>query len=68
MRLPQFLIKTEVHFKRASPPVEFRLPNGTISLAALTSKLNELFPDTDNKMVRMVDFREDLVDIDGRVK
>lgn len=59
MSLPQFLIKAEVYFNGASPPVEFRLLNDTAPLATLTSKLNELLPDIENIKVRKIEFRED---------
>ncbi|KAI5446283.1 hypothetical protein KIW84_014211 [Lathyrus oleraceus] len=65
MSLLQFLIKTEVYFNGVSPPVEFWLPNDTVSL---TFKLNELLSDIDIRKVRNIEFREDLIDIDGRVK
>ena len=68
MSLPQFLIKAEVYFNRASPPVEFRLPDGTIYLAGLTSKLNELLSDGENRKVRNIEFRENWIDTNGRVK
>ncbi|XP_050915338.1 uncharacterized protein LOC127130358 [Lathyrus oleraceus] len=68
MYLTQFLIKTKVYFNGASPPVKFRLPDGTTSLVGLTSKLNELLADTENRKVRKIEFCEDWIDIDGRVK
>lgn len=34
----------------------------------MTSKLNELLSDTENRKVRKIEFREDLIDIDGRIK
>ena len=57
-----------MYFNEASSPVEFRLLDDTTSLASLTSKLNELLPDTENKKVRKVEFHEDWIDTDGRVK
>lgn len=59
MSLPQFLIKAEVYFNGAASPVKFQLSDDTTSLAAMTSKLNELFLDTDNKNVRKIEYRED---------
>lgn len=59
MHLPQCLIKTEVYFNRAAPHIEFQVPDGTTSLAALTFKLNELLLDTDNIKVRKINFCED---------
>lgn len=57
-----------MYFNGAAPPVEFRLPDGTASLATFTSKLNELFPDTVNKKVIKIEFREYSIDTDGRLK
>ncbi|XP_050914747.1 uncharacterized protein LOC127129638 [Lathyrus oleraceus] len=68
MSLPQFLIKAEVYFNGASPPVEFRLPNDTTSLASLISKLNELLLDTETMKVRKIEFHKDWIDTDVRVK
>lgn len=68
MPLPQFLIKTEVYFNGASPSVEFRLPDDTTSIAGLTSKLNELLPDTENRKVRKIEFREYQIDADERMR
>ncbi|XP_050919013.1 uncharacterized protein LOC127136509 [Lathyrus oleraceus] len=68
MFLLQFFIKAKVYFNEAAPPAEFRLPDGTISLTTLTFKLNELLPDTDNENKRKIEFPEDWIDIDGRVK
>lgn len=68
MSLPQFLIKTKMYFNGASPPVEFRLPNDITSLASLTSKLNELLPNTETMKVRKIEFHKDWIDTDVRVK
>ncbi|XP_050896827.1 uncharacterized protein LOC127103621 [Lathyrus oleraceus] len=68
MSLSQFLIKADVYFNGASPPIEFRLPDGTTSLAGLMSKLNELLADTKNRKVGKIEFREDWIDTDGRMK
>lgn len=48
--------------------MEVRLPGGTTSLAVPASKLNELFPDTENRKVRKIEFREDWIDTEGMVK
>lgn len=34
----------------------------------MTSKLNELLPDTENRKVRKIEFCEDWIDTDGRMK
>lgn len=68
MSLPQFLIKAKVYFNGASPPIEFCLLDGTISLVAFISKLNELLSDTDNRKVRKIQFHKDWIDINGRAK
>lgn len=57
-----------MYFNGASSPVEFRLSDGTTSLAGLASKLNELLADTKNRKVRKFEYREDWIDTDGRVK
>ncbi|XP_058755606.1 uncharacterized protein LOC131628809 [Vicia villosa] len=68
MSLPQFLIKVEVYINGNNPHVEFKLPEGATSLANLTYKLNELLSDIDNIRVRKIEFREDCIDSNGRVK
>lgn len=68
MPIPQFFIKAKMYFNGALPSVEFRLSDDTISLVALTSKLNELLSDTDNKMVRQIEFREHWIDTNVRMK
>lgn len=68
MSLPQFLIKVEVYFNGTSPSVEFRLPDGTTSLASLTFKLDDLLPDTYIRKVRKIVFCEYWINIDRMVK
>ena len=68
MAHPQFLIKAEVYFNRDKPPVEFKLLDGTTSLANLTHKLNELLSDTDNRKARKTEFCENWIDTNVRVK
>lgn len=57
-----------MYFNEASPPVEFWISDGIISLATLTSKLNELLHDIDNRKVKKIEFCGDWIDTDGRVK
>lgn len=54
MPLPLFLIKAYVYFNGVAPPIEFWFPDDTKSLAVLTSKLNELLSDIDNRKVRKI--------------
>lgn len=61
-------IKAEVYFNGFAPSVEFWLLDVTTSLAALTSKLNELLPNTDNRNVRKIEFHEYWIDTNGMVK
>lgn len=55
-------------FNEVSPHVEFRLHDCTTSLATLLFKLNELMPNTENIKVRKIEFYEDWIDTDRRVK
>lgn len=68
MSFPQFLFKVEVYFNGVKPLIEFLLSEGTDCLTALRSKLNDLRPNTENINVSKIEFREDLIDIDGRMK
>lgn len=51
-----------------NPLVEFRLPKDTACLVVLRSTLNDLLSNTGNKKVSKIEFREDQIDIGGRVK
>lgn len=57
-----------MYFNEAAPHVEFQLMEDIISLATLTSKLNEFLSDTNNRKVSKIKFREDQVDSNGNVK
>lgn len=57
-----------MYINGAATFVEFRLPDVTTSIATLTSKLNELFSDTDNRNVKKIEFREDWINTNERVK
>lgn len=54
---PQFFIKAKMYFNGDAQLVEFRLPDDTTFLAALTFKLNELLYDTEKRKVRKIKFR-----------
>lgn len=56
-----------MYFNGVVSPIEFQLMDGTTSLATLTSKLNELFPDTNNIKVRKIEFCPDWIDTNERV-
>ena len=66
--LPQFLIKAEVYYNDNNPPVDFKLPDGSESFATMKEMLNNLLQDFDNRRVTKVEFREDWIDTNGRVK
>ena len=68
MPLPQFLIKAEVYYNRNNPTVEFKLPDGNTSLVTLKETLNALLSDSDNRRVTKIEFQEDWIDTNGRVK
>lgn len=54
MPISQFLIKAYVYYNGVAPPIELWLPDDTKSLVVLTSKLNELLSDIDNRKVRKI--------------
>lgn len=62
------LYKEVVYFNREKPPVEFWVPTNSACLIVLISKLNDLLHDTYNRKVRKVEFYEDWIDTNGRVK
>ena len=68
MSLPQFLIKAEVYYNRSNPTVEFKLPDGSASLATLKETLNALLYDSDNRRVTKLESRDHYIDTDGWVK
>lgn len=68
MSIPQFLDKAGMYFNKNNPFVEFKLPDGTTFLANLTSKLNDLLSDANNRRVRNIGFCEDYIDTNDRVK
>lgn len=57
-----------MYFKENNPPGEFKISDGTSSHASLIDKLIELLLDIENRKVRKIEFYEDLVDNNGRMK
>lgn len=57
-----------MYFNRATPFIEFQFSDDTTSLAALTFKLNKLLPDTDNRKMRKIKFREDWINTNEMMK
>lgn len=57
-----------VYFKGMKTLVDFRLLEGDTCLASFTFKLNKLLSEVDNKKVRKIEFHDDWIDIDGRMK
>src|ERR1051325_7141091 len=68
MPLSQYLIKAEVYYNDRKPVVEFKLSDGSESFAALKETLNGLLPDSENRRVTKIEFREDYIGIDGWMK
>ncbi|XP_058772492.1 uncharacterized protein LOC131646478 [Vicia villosa] len=68
MSIPEFLIGLQVYFNGRNPVVEFKIPDDTTSLARLKEKMNELLTDSDNRRVTKIEFLEDWIDTNGRVK
>ena len=68
MPLLEYLINTKVYYNGCNPIVEFKIPDGSESLATLKETLNGMLPDFDNKRVTKVEFQEDWIDTNGRVK
>ena len=68
MPLSQYLIKAEVYYNGRKPAVEFKLPDGSESFPALKETLNGLLPDSENKRVTKIEFREDYIGTNGWVK
>ncbi|XP_058733243.1 uncharacterized protein LOC131604845 [Vicia villosa] len=68
MFLPQYLINVEVYFNGRNPAVQTKIPDGPESFATLKETLNNLRLDSDNIRVTKIEFREDWIDINGRVK
>lgn len=48
--------------------VEFHVQTDSACLAVLISKLNDLFPETDNRKETKINFREEELDTSGMVK
>ena len=68
MPLSQYLIKAEVYYNGRKLAVEFKLPDGYESFIALKETLNGLLPDSENRRVTKIEFREDYIGTDGWVK
>ena len=68
MSLYQYLIKAEVYYNSRKPIVEFKLSDGSESFAALKETLNSLLPDSENRRVTKIEFREDYIGTDGWLK
>ena len=64
MPLSQYLIKAEVYYNVRKHAVEFKLPDGSESFAALKETLNGLLPDYENRRVTKIEFREDYIGTD----
>ena len=57
-----------MYYNRCNPVVEFKIPDGSESLATLKETLNDLLPDSDDRKVTKVKFRENWIDTNGRMK
>ncbi|XP_058725458.1 uncharacterized protein LOC131596731 [Vicia villosa] len=68
MPLPQYLIKVYMYFNGCKPTVQTKISDDTESFATLKETLNNLLPDSDNRRVTKIEFREDWIDTNGRVK
>ena len=68
MPLSQYLIKAEVYYNGRKPVVEFKLPDGSESFATLKETLKGLLPNSENKRVTKIEFREDCIGTDGWMK
>ena len=68
MSLPQFFTDVSVFFNGCKPAVATKIPDDSGSFANLKETLNDLLPDSDNRRVTKVEFREDWIDTNGWVK
>ena len=57
-----------MYYSEYNPTVEFKIPDGSKTLATLKKMLNDLLSDSDNIRVIKVEFQEDWIDINGMVK
>ncbi|XP_058727019.1 uncharacterized protein LOC131598432 [Vicia villosa] len=68
MSLPHYLINVEVYFNGCKLADETKIPYDPESFAILKETLNNLLSDSDNKRVKKVEFWEDWIDTNERVK
>lgn len=66
--MSQYLYPTILYFNDLKTLVDFWLPENTITLVVLISKLDNLLPNTDNRNVVKIEFRAPSIDIEGKVK
>lgn len=68
LRMSQYSYMEIVYFNNMKPPIDFRLPKDPTTLVVLRSKLDNLFPNTDNRKVVRIEFRAPSINTQGNMK
>ncbi|XP_058741641.1 uncharacterized protein LOC131614028 [Vicia villosa] len=68
MSLYNFMVDTIVYYTGTKDPMKLPIPEDCERLEALKSLVNEALPETDNRLVSKISYRENWsIDVDGRI-